>query len=214
MGPARASGPDVNIVKLSFFSLPRHLRRSSPDRPPASRTSIGVALRLVGGGLSLLFLGALPLPGCSGADACADAAAEFAAVCSDDGARACQAAGYGMYCENAVEPEAAAAALDCLRNESSSRSCRTFSDPSGAEACVANLLGPVTRPEWTSIVAKFVLVCGRATTPVTFEPPFAFLSQAQIDAVDACLDGATSCEAAQACLATGPQAPLAVCFGR
>lgn len=194
----------MNILKLLIFSQPRQTYRSRG-------TPIGVAHRLVGGGLSLLFLGALPLQGCSG-DPCADAAEEFAAVCSNAGARTCQAAAYAAYCENAMEPEAAAAALDCLRNESSSGSCRTFSDPSGAQECVANELGPLTRPEWTSIVAKFVLVCGRAATPVTFEPPFVFLSQAQVDAVDACVDGATSCEAAQACLATGPQAPLTVCF--
>lgn len=146
--------------------------------------------------------------------ACSEAAAAYAALCTNDGARTCQVAAYANYCAGAVAPRAGAAALDCLRNESESDSCRTFADPSGAADCVASAVGPAALAGFDRLVDAFLAVCpdGAFSSPARFEPPLVLLSPAQLDATSDCLTGSDNCDAAFACLADGPQAALDACF--
>lgn len=148
-----------------------------------------------------------------GASSCEVAAAAYAALCTSDGNRTCHVAAYASYCATATEPAAMAAALDCLRVNSDSGSCRTFSDPSGASGCVAAALQPVEQASWQGIIDDYRAICGGPfTAPHDFEPPLAMLSATQIGEVRACLSTSPTCTALEACLASGVQAPISACY--
>lgn len=145
--------------------------------------------------------------------ACQQAAAAYAALCTNDGQRTCHVAAYGTYCSAAAQPSAAAAALDCLRVNSSSDSCRTFSDPSGASACVEGALAPTQTAARAQLASVYEGLCNLPwLNQFTFEAPFALLSPAQLEAVSTCVNGAATCEDADRCLRAGPQAAIAACY--
>ena len=155
-----------------------------------------------------------PTPPAADVLACEAAADAYAALCTMDGRRTCHVAAYRGYCATAAGPAEAAAALDCLRTNSQSFSCRTFADPSGAEDCVEAALGPVTGAPYARI-ADTLRDCsayGYLRTPFRFEPPFALLSYAQQLEVIDCVYRSASCADTARCLEEGVQAPIDACY--
>ena len=138
--------------------------------------------------------------------ACTAAARDFAALCVNDMDRKDQVALYERYCPRASEPAAAAAALDCLRDDSSSVGCAIFSDTPDDSTCVARVLAPFYRPQWMQILSILQDRCGadRPPTWTQIDPPLVLLSERQLAAVAACLPSAVDCSAAEDCLPAGP----------
>lgn len=147
---------------------------------------------------------------------CQASAVALAAACPDDGNRTCQAGAYASYCHADALPGEFADALDCLVGESSAASgCRTFSDPSSADTCVAAVYAEVTNAEGDAFIASVIALCpslAPAPTAATWEPPVYAHTPAQLTEAQACVDDAADCAAAQACLEAGVQAPLATCY--
>lgn len=156
-----------------------------------------------------------PAPSQADVMACDDAASAYAGLCTNDGNRTCQMAAYQSYCATAANPRAAAEALDCLRTNSSSNSCRTFADPSGAAECVEMALAGATADTFSELSTRLSADCDEFrffSTPFRFEPPFVLLSFEQQQEVLDCASESADCSATASCLATGVQAPFDACF--
>ncbi|MBW2460614.1 MAG: hypothetical protein JRH11_03125 [Deltaproteobacteria bacterium] len=143
---------------------------------------------------------------------CEAASAAFAAVCTDDGGRTCNAMVLGTHCQSDARPGNLADAIDCLRENSSASSCRSFPDPSAAETCVAAAYAGVTSSEVDAAVAAITAHCEFMTSPLEAAVPLYSLTSAELAAVQACADGAADCDAYMDCIALDPFAALSACF--
>lgn len=142
---------------------------------------------------------------------CRAAAAAYAGVCTSDGARVCHIAKYGAFCNETGQPALYAAALDCLRVNSSAAGCRTFSDPSGAADCVAAVYASASNAMVTSVTARISALCTTSrVVPHQFEPPLFALSTEQLASAATCFAAATDCAGAEACYAIN--AEIRACY--
>jgi len=142
---------------------------------------------------------------------CEAASAALAATCPTDTERTCHAAALADFCDADARPGLLADGIDCLRESSDDTGCRTFSDPSGAMACVAAVYAGVSDAAVDTLVADTTALCG-ATTAAQTDPPLYNLTPAQLAAAQACVDGAADCDAVGACFATDVQAAIAACY--
>lgn len=143
---------------------------------------------------------------------CQAAAAAYAALCTSDGDRTCHVAAYASFCSEGASPGLYADALDCLRTNSASNSCRTFSDPSGAAGCVDAVYAGATSAAIDGIMARIVELCGGTPgNPARTEPPLQARTATELSDLAACLDAATTCDGAGTC-AQEAAGPISVCY--
>lgn len=143
---------------------------------------------------------------------CQASSAALAAACPDDGRRTCHAGAYAAYCLPESRSERLADALDCLLAMSGASGCRTFSDPSGADACVDMAFDGLTDDDVAAIVGRISVLCGDDSIhPNRTEPPLWVLTPTQLSTMRACVEAAADCDATASC-AEGIQEPIAVCY--
>ncbi|MBX3270477.1 MAG: hypothetical protein KF729_09465 [Sandaracinaceae bacterium] len=144
---------------------------------------------------------------------CRAASATLAAACPGDGQRTCHAGAYAGFCHADARPGLFADAIGCLTAMSGASGCRTFSDPSGASACIDAVYAGVTSAAIDAIAARGEAICPSSTpfNAAAAEPPFFALTPAQLATLQACLDAAADCDGARAC-AEATASPIADCY--
>lgn len=141
--------------------------------------------------------------------------AAAAAITCADADRQCAGRALGMYCAT-ERADVLGNGVECLRDFSDATGCRSFSDRSGADACIRAALEPGAA-RVLDLANRIVALCGAgypssvddATYGLT--PPLPALSDESLAAIDACVVAALSCAAANRCLADRYPAPFA-CF--
>jgi len=144
------------------------------------------------------------------AERCEEAAASYASVCQNDGGRSCRAPLYADFCADSPEAGRYADGLDCLAEFSEDGSCRTFSDPSVARDCLQGLDFDIS-DEVQRVSDAIGDACQRSQDPVEFDPPLPALSSDRLQALEACADQSTSCQAFFDCAVQDALAPFAAC---
>ena len=131
---------------------------------------------------------------------CEATAATVAAACHGQVDRTCEHTEAARWCAH-ERADVLADAYECLAAFSSS-SCRTFSDPSGAEVCLSGVAAEhdVThaRAVADTIVARCPTILPERLVTTAILPLMVF-SDATLDALDACFAGAADCDATLAC---------------
>ena len=138
---------------------------------------------------------------------CTATAAMVATACAGQADRTCEHTQGGMRCAT-ERADVLADAYQCLLDASTGTgSCRTFSDPSGASACL-QALGSRTMLTATAeaVVSRIVTLCPEGTTRPQLltggAMPVIAMSGATLARLDACLGPAATCAAAVACVNT------------
>jgi hypothetical protein len=136
---------------------------------------------------------------------CTATAAMVATACAGQADRTCEHIQGGMRCAT-ERADVLADAYQCLL-DASTGSCRTFSDPSGASACL-QALGSRTMVTATAeaVVSRILTLCPEGTTRPQLLTggvmPVIAMSGATLARLDACLGPAATCAAAVACVNT------------
>lgn len=145
---------------------------------------------------------------------CEAAAASVIETCEAESDRVCSHSAVAMRC-GSERADVLADAFDCLYEWSAGTgSCRTFGDPSGASDCLADLRDSVEATHATTVAEHIVARCTDASvddvlrsTPI----PMVALSDATLDALDACITPAVDCEGVRVCLFADADA-IAACY--
>lgn len=136
-----------------------------------------------------------------------------ASITCSDADRQCSHRAFGAYCAS-DRTDVLREDLRCIRTYSDA-SCRSFGDPSAARDCIEQVHDAAGYASAMPLAMAWATACGepsRATTLIhTATPPLATLSEASIAALLPCIEAATTCEAAQTCMAERYPEPYA-CF--
>ncbi len=121
-------------------------------------------------------------------------------ACGGQADRECLFEQYALLCES-ERAAVLTAGLKCLL-QFSSGSCRTFSDPSGAEECVGAAFAKFDTKDATAAAQALIGVCAEASVDGLLnraEPPFSMVGSATLDTFNACVQNVTGCEPAIEC---------------
>jgi hypothetical protein len=182
-----------------------------PDNTPAPDAAV-VASDTGGGGADTG--PATDDTGSPGADApvvddvarCTATAAMVATACAGQADRTCEHTAGGMRCAT-ERADVLADAYQCLLDASTGTgSCRTFSDPSGASACLEALGAATTLSSAGEALVTHILATCTDTTRAQVVSggviPLMALSDAAVGRLDACVMAAADCGAVSACAFT------------
>lgn len=132
---------------------------------------------------------------------CTATAAMVATACGGQADRTCEHTQGGMRCAT-ERADVLADAYQCLL-DASMGSCRTFSDPSAADTCLATLAGETAiTAAGDALVTDILALCTDTTRAQLIAGgvvPIMALSDATLGRIDACVGAATDCVGVQAC---------------
>lgn len=126
-----------------------------------------------------------------------------ASITCSDADRECGHRALGAHC-GSERSDVLAEDLACIR-EHSTDSCRSFPDPSGANACIEAVHARFGFEAAIPLADLFAARCAgdfpasRDAAIHRMVPPLATLSTASLEALTPCVEAATSCAAARAC---------------
>lgn len=148
--------------------------------------------------------------------ACHAIAATVAADCNGQADRTCEHTTGAGYCDT-ERADVLAAAYQCLHEHSvGTGSCRTFSDPSGAETCLADVAAAHDVTHATAVATLLHDRCSSSTPVEQYVQrsivPLMALSDATLDRMEACMTAAADCETAANCYLDEYQV-LFACYG-